>query len=169
MQLRYNCTMKTKKCPACNIVLVASTENFYRDAKKPSGLSSWCKKCTGVRRKANPESRAAISKRVKKYKKTLKGRESDRRNQHIRRARVRGLPYSLTNNEWNSIKEYYGGRCAYCGSLSSALCQDHVIPLAQGGGYTKENIVPACGSCNSHKNARTPEQANMELIKPKPY
>ena len=29
--------------------------------------------------------------------------------------------------------------------------RDHVIPISKGGNNTKENIVPACGSCNSKK------------------
>ncbi len=31
------------------------------------------------------------------------------------------------------------------------LHQDHFIPLTKGGGYTKENIIPACRSCNASK------------------
>lgn len=35
---------------------------------------------------------------------------------------------------------------------------DHVVPRAQGGADTMDNLVLACGSCNSAKAARTPEQ-----------
>ena len=29
--------------------------------------------------------------------------------------------------------------------------KDHVIPISKGGHNTKENIVPACQSCNNKK------------------
>lgn len=45
--------------------------------------------------------------------------------------------------------EFYGGRCAYCGSEYSHI--DHVIPLARGGTNWPSNLRPACESCNKHK------------------
>mgnify|MGYP001563333676 CR=1 FL=1 len=35
---------------------------------------------------------------------------------------------------------------------------DHVVPLSKGGATVKENIVPACPSCNLHKQARLPDK-----------
>jgi hypothetical protein len=56
--------------------------------------------------------------------------------------------------------------CAYCGVvlLDRDLELEHVVPKSQGGPTTWMNIVSACRSCNSRKDARTPEQAGMELI-----
>jgi len=45
------------------------------------------------------------------------------------------------------------------------LTLDHVIPLKQHGPHDIENIVPACRSCNSRKGAKTPDQANMPLLR----
>lgn len=58
-------------------------------------------------------------------------------------------------------------RCQYCGRLfpTSDLSIDHVMPRAQGGGDTWENLVCACIKCNARKGGRTPEQANMKLHK----
>lgn len=57
--------------------------------------------------------------------------------------------------------------CQYCGSQSPTerLTLDHVIPRAQGGQTTWENIVACCFKCNQHKANRTPEQARMKLRK----
>ncbi len=49
------------------------------------------------------------------------------------------------------------GPCHYCGS-PDARHVDHVIPLCQGGTHDLVNLVRACGSCNSAKGPRTPEQ-----------
>lgn len=60
-----------------------------------------------------------------------------------------------------------GFKCQYCGEKfeSEELTFDHVVPVAQGGKKTWENIATACVDCNSHKEGRTPEQAKMKLLK----
>jgi 5-methylcytosine-specific restriction endonuclease McrA len=57
-------------------------------------------------------------------------------------------------------------RCQYCGRIfpTSDLSIDHVLPRAQGGGDTWENLVCACIRCNARKGGRTPEQAGMKLV-----
>jgi 5-methylcytosine-specific restriction endonuclease McrA len=52
--------------------------------------------------------------------------------------------------------------CQYCGS-SRDLTFDHVIPRAQGGRTTWENVATACSPCNLKKGGRTPRQAGMQL------
>ena len=68
----------------------------------------------------------------------------------------------------NNVKLFERDRhiCAYCGETFSRekLTRDHVIPLSRKGKDEWENVVAACGRCNSHKAARTPEEANMPLI-----
>jgi len=58
-------------------------------------------------------------------------------------------------------------RCQYCGTQlpSEELTFDHVIPQAQGGRRTWDNIVTACVPCNASKADRTPEQAGLTLIR----
>lgn len=57
--------------------------------------------------------------------------------------------------------------CQYCGlQLSRAeLNLDHVVPRAQGGRTSWENVVCSCIECNLAKGGRTPEQAGMKLLK----
>lgn len=59
-------------------------------------------------------------------------------------------------------------QCQYCGKhfTTSELSIDHVLPRAQGGGDSWENLVCACIKCNARKGGRTPEQARMHLIRP---
>ncbi|TFH10167.1 MAG: HNH endonuclease [Candidatus Thorarchaeota archaeon] len=56
--------------------------------------------------------------------------------------------------------------CAYCGNEFGAakLSRDHVTPRGKGGRDTWKNVVTACGSCNKHKDCRTPEEASMKLL-----
>jgi 5-methylcytosine-specific restriction endonuclease McrA len=58
-----------------------------------------------------------------------------------------------------------GHRCMYCGKPDGSMTVDHVIPKRLGGRDTWENLVCACTKCNNRKGDRTPEQANMTLIK----
>lgn len=57
-------------------------------------------------------------------------------------------------------------RCQYCGRhfSTSELTIDHVVPRAQGGGDSWNNLVCACVKCNAKKGGRTPQQASMSLI-----
>lgn len=55
--------------------------------------------------------------------------------------------------------------CQYCHKAfqSDDLTFDHVIPVAQGGHRSWENIVTCCLTCNRKKGCRTPEEAGMAL------
>lgn len=57
--------------------------------------------------------------------------------------------------------------CQYCGHFfpTNELSIDHVTPRAHGGPDTWDNLVCACLRCNSRKGGRTPEQANMKLVR----
>jgi 5-methylcytosine-specific restriction endonuclease McrA len=72
-----------------------------------------------------------------------------------RRAKLRALPRTFKLSQWRLSLEYFGGNCAYCGRPSDKpLHQDHVIALSKGGGYTADNIVPACFDCNVDKGSK---------------
>jgi 5-methylcytosine-specific restriction endonuclease McrA len=65
--------------------------------------------------------------------------------------------------QWLELLEEYDYRCAYCGESNILLQQDHVCPISRGGNHTKQNIVPACISCNSSKKDRPLEQWKRTL------
>jgi 5-methylcytosine-specific restriction endonuclease McrA len=60
------------------------------------------------------------------------------------------------------------GRCQYCGRRfhMSDLTYDHVTPRARGGTTSWDNIVVCCRACNLRKGGRTPQEAEMSLIRP---
>jgi hypothetical protein len=62
-----------------------------------------------------------------------------------------------------SILRRDGYRCQYIGCDRKGTTVDHVIPRCQGGQSTWSNLVACCGSCNTRKGGRTPEQAGMKL------
>ena len=62
-------------------------------------------------------------------------------------------------------------RCHYCGKTSAEahtdgkrLAIDHVHPLRLGGDESDDNLVAACGPCNSIKGTRTVAEARHGLV-----
>ena len=57
--------------------------------------------------------------------------------------------------------------CQYCRSLFAPkhLTLDHVIPASKRGPKNWTNVVTACRDCNQRKANRTPQSANMPLLK----
>lgn len=85
-----------------------------------------------------------------------KARELSRNSYHRRKARQQNLIDDFTIDDWNYCIDYFRdskgeAQCAYCGKQTDNLTQDHFIPVAKNGHYTKTNILPVCGNCNSQK------------------
>ena len=59
------------------------------------------------------------------------------------------------------------GTCQYCGVSFDfkELTYDHVVPRSRGGQTEWTNVVTCCGVCNLRKGGRTPEEADMFLIR----
>ncbi len=113
-------------------------------------------------REKNPEycsqyhikNREEILERHKQYNQTEIGKATMQRKDSKRRAILKNIINTLTAQEWLDILEAYNYRCAYCDvefEIENMPTKDHVIPLTKGGHNTKENIIPACHSCNSKK------------------
>ncbi len=58
-----------------------------------------------------------------------------------------------------------GHCCQYCGQKRHPLTVDHVIPKNLGGSDSWENLVCACARCNNRKGQRTPDEAEMMLLR----
>jgi hypothetical protein len=183
--------MDMKFCTKCNKM---KSITFFKKGTN-SGFQCWCIECNAIYQKEhyknhrndyikraktwseNNRSKSNASKNKwkqnnldrcteiqKNYRKANKPRHAV--HEQIRRSKKRNLPSTLTPNEWEEIKIKWNYTCAYCGCNCNPT-QDHIIPLIQDGAYTKDNIVPACKSCNCRKQGRTPEQSKMQLLIPK--
>lgn len=60
-----------------------------------------------------------------------------------------------------------GYQCGYCGHKfhGDELTLDHIIPRSKGGGNSWENLISCCGPCNRKKADRTPNEAEMPLLR----
>ena len=112
----------------------------------------------------NPEKMKGSKRR---YNQTSKGKATKQRAKIKRRTNLGNVVNTLTAEEWIDILKEYKFKCAYCGrefTLFDRETRDHVIPISKGGDNTKENVVPACQSCNSKKFNKN-EMKFLENIK----
>ena len=79
--------------------------------------------------------------------------------ERLPKARVRFSRFNIYARDENT--------CQYCGRrfARAELNLDHVIPRSRGGVTTWENVVCSCVPCNLRKGGRTPDEANMRLLR----
>jgi len=110
--------------------------------------------------KENPEKVKAYSKKWEKEN-PEKARASKRLKDSKRRAQKRNTQVEVITDEL--LKEYWikknidPQRCFYCEDRPYEHLE-HCIPLSRGGTHTKDNLVPACASCNLSKGTKTPDE-----------
>jgi 5-methylcytosine-specific restriction endonuclease McrA len=95
------------------------------------------------------------------------GREADA--ERLRRWRQqRRMP----ERQWDELREAIfvrdGSKCRRCGSNLDLHC-DHVVPMADGGQTTPDNLITLCRVCHSRKTAETQPQrrqgqSNGEMV-----
>lgn len=80
------------------------------------------------------------------------------------RAKRTGEPFYLSIENWQSLLAERSYRCFYChvGLTIRNRSLDHKIPLVRGGTNDRENLVPACRSCNQRKNRKT--ESEFEIL-----
>ena len=157
------------RCRACETIRKHKYHAENRDKSKAKARKYYLENIDRIkenRRQYRNNNQVLIKARSRVYHRKYRKANSDKTRENNQRARARkaSLPATLTTDQWRWLCEQTDQRCIYCGGKSDSLAQEHVIPVKQNGGYTIENIRPACKSCNSKKGAKTPEQAGMKLI-----
>jgi 5-methylcytosine-specific restriction endonuclease McrA len=77
------------------------------------------------------------------------------------------IPFAKINSlkpSRNLVHKRDGHKCQYCGS-TRGLTIDHVIPRSKGGKDTWENMVTACGVCNTRKGDKMLADTGMRLAR----
>ena len=97
--------------------------------------------------------KAALLEHTRQY---LAANPKVRRKQHRnRRARKHKAICEHGKGCFSVAAERMPQRCTYCGT-NQDIVADHYRPLADGGLDCKDNLQPACRSCNSRKGAKDP-------------
>jgi len=118
----------------------------YRENIKNKNIAREYKKKYYIKNKEK------IKKYISNWAKTDNGRISRKKADHKRSSLLKNSLFDLTNKD---IKKIFKRDvvCVYCNSFNR-LSLDHIIPVSKGGDTTFNNIVLACHSCNSSKNAQ---------------
>lgn len=120
-------------------------------AKEKANRSEADRASDRTRYHASPDRKKAQAKRWKKAHP-----EVNAACDHRRRARLAGTASpGVKAAQWRQILAVFGHACAYCLRTNRKLTRDHVEPVARGGVDAPDNVVPACGRCNSRKGAGT--------------
>jgi len=161
-----------KFCSSCHKELPATDDYFFNGGKDENGLTSQCKKCQadcGYYGTSRPNYRRddgmwrcvacdTVYERTEENFYTngdglmsyCKECHTEKTNKS-RREHENNVENTLTQREWKQICERWSGECAYCASEPDTLEKDHIVPLSEQGPTKKENIVPACPTCNRSK------------------
>lgn len=127
-----------------------------RELSRRYGMTEKGKAAAAARHQAtkdDPTRREQRRAANQRYRKGPKGKALAYRQYAKRKIAVLTTENPLTAEEWAEILLAHEHRCRYC-QKQTKLTVDHVIPLSKGGEHTKENVVPACQSCNSKKRDR---------------
>jgi 5-methylcytosine-specific restriction endonuclease McrA len=138
-----------KICSVCKQEKPATLE-YFKDAKGGLyGVQARCKECDKIYRKENKE-------HIQQYSKQKYIADRDKRviESHKRNSVIKNVVCDFTVEDWEKCLEYFNNSCAYCGISGVMLQQEHLVPVSDGGTYTKNNIIPACFHCNTNKRAR---------------
>lgn len=112
------------------------------------------------RERLNAEAKARLDADPERKRRISQTRDANRRAR-----KLAGAP-DLTAAEWRATVEVFAGRCAYCWSAAEVLHLEHMTPLARGGRHARDNVVPACESCNKRKATRTAEEYGAWFLQP---
>jgi len=171
-----------KRCTICEEYFPATKKYFYKNKKNSiDGMFPYCKECTKKKSRNNQlkdhekykayirnylkenedEQRIRLHniRQRKKAERTIYERDyyyknkdkfkkyrEDRQHKH----------HDITNDEWESCKQYFNNECAYCGISEQKAKEEqdqylHKEHVEHNGANDLSNCVPSCRVCNSRK------------------
>jgi 5-methylcytosine-specific restriction endonuclease McrA len=132
---------------------ISSAVAQWRQSRKPGRK---CAVCGQPSKKKYCSNACELKQRYQNNKHRSNRSEQVRISNMQRRTKIRNLPNDYTVDDWQRALEFFGYGCAYCGDTANRIDQEHFIPAAMHGGLTRDNIVPACKSCNRLKSNKDP-------------
>lgn len=117
-----------------------------RRAANPEHTRELARKHQARQRELHPE---VLKARFDAWAKSPRGRAWFAGN----RFRRRNAPLTEEAMEW--LESLEDPLCTYCGEPADTI--DHIVPIIKGGDSSRENLTPACRSCNRKKSSMSVE------------
>lgn len=82
-----------------------------------------------------------------------------------RRARRAGVGGELSKDIVERLVEVQQGRCVYCDAdlKETGMHLDHIVPIANGGQHSDDNVQITCPSCNWRKWTKSDEEFKKQM------
>lgn len=144
--------MVIRKCNICHRKLELTVENFRQRPTVKTWFKSICLECERAVNKEKLTQRISWEKSIQEEKAYhLKCQEKERiyKAEKLRKKKL-SMINGLTAKQWETIKQDFNNKCAYCGE-EKPLAHEHFIPIYNKGEYTINNIIPSCKACNTSK------------------
>lgn len=97
--------------------------------------------------------RQANTEKVKEYNARYRKANPDKIREQARRRNALKRGSTIEPVDEAAIYDLYNSTCLYCGATDN-LTLDHVVPLFGKGPHCEDNLVVACGRCNSSKGVK---------------
>lgn len=101
--------------------------------------------------------RDIMNKKYKEWSSSPRAKELNRLKSQRRKAKEKGVPNTLTQEDVIYLLDLQNGRCGKCKKKFSQHLKyeiDHILPLSLGGGLTLDNSQLLCRSCNASKGTK---------------
>jgi len=92
------------------------------------------------------------------YIRRWRAKNPDKVFEYKNRRRVLKVRATIEPVNMTAIYERDGHMCLYCGTTHEKLTLDHIAALNNGGQHGEDNLLVACGRCNSSKQATPLEE-----------
>ena len=145
-----------------------ATKKAYRESEKGKNISKAYRQSEAGKAANKKWNHSEIGKAMKKaYRESEAGKIAMDRGRAKRKGRDAFVINDLTIEQWHQIIEGQGNCCNGCKVSfgKTTPCKDHIIPVIDGGGSTKNNIQALCAPCNSTKGVRSMEHLLEQLGK----
>lgn len=178
--------LESKHCQKCDTTKPST--DFAADKTRKDGLQCYCKTCNQTYRDAHKKEQSAYDKKHYQENKSeitqtrieYRATHKQQISEGMRRLHHENLAYRsrqidlghrrriIVNKNTDeavvayikSIYESESNVCYWCGKPISPddLHIDHIIPLAQGGTHSIDNLAPSHGTCNISKGKKMPAE-----------
>jgi hypothetical protein len=156
-----------KRCTKCGVEYPATSQYFQRRPDSTDGLRRQCRQCYSAFVRRDYYTAEQRREYERQYRKTEKGRASQKAKEQKRRAKERGIDADCSAADLIAIRQAQTDKrgrliCWRCRKpITDTPHLDHFIPFDKGGSHTAGNLHYMHAKCNLNKSNKHPHELGM--------